>query len=67
MIYDRIDMVYCVYYIFVADRRKCIISPILNFIKRKKPDWFKVGVLLLYPPTDWYHTAVAICRAFSVV
>ena len=67
MIYDRIDMVYCVYYIFVADRRKCIISPILNFVSRNKFDWLKFGGLFLYLPTDWYHTVVGLFRAVSMV
>ena len=66
MIYDRIDMVYCVYYIFVAYLQNCIIILILNFISRNKVDWFKVGGFLLYLPTDWHHMSVEIYRAVSV-
>ena len=66
MIYDLVIMMGCVYFIFVADILKCIISPILNFIIRYKVDWFKVGGIFLYLPTDYYHTEVGICRAVSV-
>ena len=66
MIYDIFDMVDFVCCIFAANLRKFIIRPILNLINRNKFDWFKVEVFLLYLPTDWYHTAVGICRTVSV-
>ena len=66
MICDLFDMVDFVYCIFVADFRKFTISPILNFIRRNKVDWFKVGRFFLYIPTDWYHMPVGVCRAVSM-
>ena len=66
MIYDLVDMVDCVYCIFVADLRNFIISPILKFIMKNKVDWLKNGGLFLYLHTYWYHTEVGICRSVSV-
>ena len=67
MIYDIVGMVDCVYYIFVSDIRKCIISTILNFISRNKFYWLKVVGIFLYIPTNCYHAVVGMCRAVSVV
>ena len=66
MIYDPVDMVGCVYCMFLVDFRNYIISPILNSISKNKVDWFKVEVFFIYLYTDWYHTTVGICRAVSV-
>ena len=66
MLYDLVEMVNCVYCIFVADCRRCIISPTLNLVSRNKVDWLKVGGLFLYLPTYWYHMGFGICRAVSV-
>ena len=67
MIYDLVDMVGCVYCIFVVDFRNCIISPILNYIIKNKVDWIKVEAFFLYLYTVWYHMMVGIGRAVSML
>ena len=42
MIYDLVDVLGCVYCIFVADLRNFIISLILSSISKNKVDWFKL-------------------------
>ena len=67
MIYDLVDIVGCVYCIFVVDFRNCIISPILNYIIKNKVDWIKVEAFFLYLYTVWYHMMVGIGRAVSML
>ena len=50
----------------VAECQKCIISPILNFIRGDKFYRFKVRGFLLYLCTEWYHPVFGVCRAVSM-
>ena len=66
VVYDIIDLVSSFDGILVAECRKRIVGPILNFISRNKVYRFKVRGLFLFLPTDWYHSMVGVCRAVSV-
>ena len=65
MVYDIVELVNGVDGILVAECRKRIFIPIINFIIKNKVDRFKVRGLLIYIPTEWYHPEICVFRDVS--
>ena len=66
-VFYHINMFGCIDGVLRTNIPKCIISLILNIIRKNKIDWINDRELFLCLLNNWYHMVAGICRDIGMV